>query len=167
MEIINQKKLGGYCPRCFHMPCTCVTSKIPFVNESHGEEKSNDEEKIKNQDADNAWKLLYRFMDNVKTFMDVTSQSNTRAISEEDVNKVIQYLYNGIQNITKNTIGGKTHYTPNNQEFAKMWNLCDEYHCLSLRRGWTWQEAVDFLHKHWSDPAFNFDYSKVLETENE
>ena len=72
---------------------------------------------VKNQ-ADNAWKMIYSFMDNVKANMEATMQGkkkydhynrqvSSNAITYQDVDNIIDYIYNGLQNITRNTIGGQ------------------------------------------------------------
>lgn len=55
--------------------------------------------------AVNAWRMIYRLMDNVKIFMDSTYQGKGGGISNQDVDGIIDYIYNSLQNITKNTIG--------------------------------------------------------------
>lgn len=54
----------------------------------------------------NAWRMIYRLMDNVKTSMDSTYQGKRGGISNQDVDGIIDYIYNSLQNITRNTIGG-------------------------------------------------------------
>ena len=53
----------------------------------------------------NAWKMIYRLMDNVKTKMDADWQNCSGNISNQNVDQVIDYIYNALRNITKNTIG--------------------------------------------------------------
>lgn len=67
--------------------------------------------------AVNAWRMIYRLMDNVKTSMDATMQGkkkydhygrniSSNSITNQDVDNIIDYIYNSLQNITRNTIGG-------------------------------------------------------------
>ena len=64
----------------------------------------------------NAWKMIYRLMDNVKTSMDATIEgkknydhygkyASSNLITNQDVDNIIDYIYNALQNITRNTIG--------------------------------------------------------------
>ena len=53
----------------------------------------------------NAWRMIYILMDNVKTLMDSTYQGKRGVISNQDVDGIIDYIYNSLQNITRNTIG--------------------------------------------------------------
>ena len=55
----------------------------------------------------NAWRMIYNLMDNVKTSMDSTYQGNNGKITNKDVDGIIDYIYMSLQNITRNTIGGK------------------------------------------------------------
>jgi len=68
------------------------------------------------QNQVNAWRMIYRLMDNVKTSMDATVKGKKRydhygkytpsdSISNQDVDNIIDYIYNALQNITRNTIG--------------------------------------------------------------
>lgn len=52
----------------------------------------------------NAWRMIYRLMDNVKTKMDADWQGGGGNISNQDVDNIIDYIYNALQNITRNTI---------------------------------------------------------------
>ncbi len=54
----------------------------------------------------NAWRMIYRLMDNVKTSMNTTYQGKRGVISNQDIDGIIDYIYNSLQNITRNTIGG-------------------------------------------------------------
>ena len=55
----------------------------------------------------NAWRMIYRLMDNVKTSMDSTYQGKNGKITNQDVDDVIDYIYMSLKNITRNTIGRK------------------------------------------------------------
>lgn len=55
----------------------------------------------------NAWRMIYRLMDNVKTSMDSTYQGKNGSISNQDVDGIIDYIYMSLKNITKSTIGSK------------------------------------------------------------
>ena len=68
--------------------------------------------------AVNAWKMIYRLMDNVKTSMDSTIEGkkkydnygkymSSNSITIQDVDNIIDYIYNSLQNIVRNTIGRK------------------------------------------------------------
>ena len=70
---------------------------------------------VQNQAA-NAWRMIYRLMDNVKTSMDATIEgkkkynhygkyTSSNSITNQDVDNIIDYIYNSLQNITRNTIG--------------------------------------------------------------
>lgn len=67
---------------------------------------SQDETNLVRNQASNAWRMIYRFMDNVKTSMDAKYVSSNE-ITNQDVDNIIDYIYNGLQNITRNTIGEK------------------------------------------------------------
>lgn len=56
--------------------------------------------------AVNAWRMIYSLMDNVKTLMNTTYQGKRGVISNQDIDGIIDYIYNSLQNITRNTIGG-------------------------------------------------------------
>lgn len=43
---------------------------------------------------------------------------------------------------------------PSYNECAKMWDICDAYHCKSHIKGWTWNEAIKFIQEHWNDEAY-------------
>ena len=60
-----------------------------------------------NRQSVNAWKMIYRLMDNVKTSMDSTWQGKNGRVTNQDVDGIIDYIYMTLQNITRNTIGGK------------------------------------------------------------
>ena len=62
---------------------------------------SEGEVNLSKNNARNYWKMIYRLMDNVKTVMDNTYQDKRGAISMRDVNKIIEYINMGIQNILK------------------------------------------------------------------
>lgn len=64
----------------------------------------------------NAWKMIYRLMDNVKTNMDATIEgkkkydhygryTSSNSVTNQDVDNIIDYIYKALQNITRNTIG--------------------------------------------------------------
>lgn len=52
----------------------------------------------------NMWKMTYRFMDNVKTYMDELYKEKNGNITENDYIKVKDYIGTGLNNITKNII---------------------------------------------------------------
>lgn len=60
-----------------------------------------------NRQSVNAWRMIYRLMDNVKTSMDSTYQGKNGSISNQDVDGIIDYIYMSLKNITKNTIESK------------------------------------------------------------
>jgi hypothetical protein len=47
------------------------------------------------------WKQTYRFMDNVKTYMDDIYKMHFNNLTEKDVEDVITYIQNGINGIIK------------------------------------------------------------------
>ncbi len=49
----------------------------------------------------NAWRMIYRLMDNVKVKMDNDYQAKGGNVTNQDVSEVIDYIYNAIRNITK------------------------------------------------------------------
>ena len=53
----------------------------------------------------NAWRMIYRLMDNVKVKMDYDWQAKNGNISNKDVDEVIDYIYDSLNNITKTSIG--------------------------------------------------------------
>ena len=55
----------------------------------------------------NAWRMIYRLMDNVKIVMSNDYKAKNGNISNKDVDYIIDYIYNALKNITRNTIGGK------------------------------------------------------------
>lgn len=71
---------------------------------------------ITRNQASNAWKMIYRLMDNVKTSMDATVEGkkkydhygkyvSSNSITNQDVDNIIDYINNALQNIIRNTIG--------------------------------------------------------------
>ena len=60
-----------------------------------------------NRKSVNAWRMIYRLMDNVKTSMNSTYQGKNCSISNQDVDGIIDYIYMSLKNITKSTIGSK------------------------------------------------------------
>ena len=72
---------------------------------------------VRNQ-AFNAWRMIYSLMDNVKVAMDATLEGKKKydhdgkyiasnPITNQDVDRIIDYIYDSIQGVIKNTIGGK------------------------------------------------------------
>lgn len=59
-------------------------------------------EELKNKQALNAWKMLYRLMDNVKTMMDVEVEKGQ--IDNSKVHSAMEYVRNGIREIIKNNL---------------------------------------------------------------
>ena len=70
---------------------------------------------VQNQ-AVNAWRMIYNLMDNVKTSMDATIEgkkkydhygkyTSSNSVTNQDVDNIIDYIYNALQNIIRNTIG--------------------------------------------------------------
>ncbi len=53
----------------------------------------------------NAWRMIYRLMDNVKVKMDNDYQARGGNVTNHDVDGVIDYIYNALSGITRNTIG--------------------------------------------------------------
>lgn len=76
----------------------------PFYEESADTlERLYDANKNSKQ-AQNAWKMIYRFMDNVKTKMDSDLKRCNGNISINDVDEAMSYIQEGIRGILKNTI---------------------------------------------------------------
>lgn len=65
---------------------------------------ANGEANLTQKQAVNAWRMIYRLMDNVKVKMDTEWQGRNGVVSNKDVNGVIDYINKAIQNITRNTI---------------------------------------------------------------
>ena len=55
----------------------------------------------------NAWRIIYRLMDNVKVSMNSTGQGKEVNISISHVDGIIDYIHNFLQNITQHTINIK------------------------------------------------------------
>ena len=55
----------------------------------------------------NAWKMIYRLMDNVKVKMDDDYQARGGNVTNSDVDDVIDYIHKALQNIIRNTVGGE------------------------------------------------------------
>lgn len=53
----------------------------------------------------NAWKMIYRLMDNVKVKMDDDYQARGGNVTNSDVDDVIDYIHNALSGIIRNTIG--------------------------------------------------------------
>lgn len=66
---------------------------------------SNGNANLVQRQSINAWRMIYRLMDNVKMSMDASNQDKNGQITNKDVDNIIDYIYNSLQNITKNTIG--------------------------------------------------------------
>lgn len=76
----------------------------PFYEESaYTLERLYDANKNSKQ-ASNAWKMIYRFMDNVKIKMDSDLKQCNGNISINDVDEAMSYIQEGIREILKNTI---------------------------------------------------------------
>lgn len=58
-------------------------------------------DELSDKKAFNYWRMIYRFMDNVKNAMDNTYRNKKDAISMEDVNDVIEYINTSLQMIVK------------------------------------------------------------------
>ena len=69
-------------------------------------DKNGEVNLVKNQSV-NAWRMIYRLMGNVKQSMNYTYQGKQGKISSNDIDNIIDYIYNSLQNITRNTIGRK------------------------------------------------------------
>lgn len=61
---------------------------------------------VQNQSL-NAWRMIYNLMDNVKEAMDHTYKYKGSAISDKDVDGIVDYIYDSLQGIMKNTIGNR------------------------------------------------------------
>lgn len=66
----------------------------------------------------NAWKMIYRLMDNVKVKMNETIEGkkkydhygkyvSSNSITNQDVDNIIDYIHKALQNIIRNTVGGE------------------------------------------------------------
>ena len=55
----------------------------------------------------NAWKMIYRLMDNVKVKMDDDYQARGGNVTNSDVDDVIDYIHNALSGIIRNTTGRK------------------------------------------------------------
>jgi hypothetical protein len=52
----------------------------------------------------NAWKMIYKLMDNVNMSMETTFRDKKGSVTNKDVDNIIDYIYNSLQNITKNAL---------------------------------------------------------------
>lgn len=66
--------------------------------------KSGEPNMVQNQSL-NAWRMIYNLMDNVKEAMDHTYNYKGSAIADKDVDRIVDYIYDSLQGIMKNTIG--------------------------------------------------------------
>lgn len=55
----------------------------------------------------NAWRMIYRLMDNVKIVMDNDYKAKNGNISNKDIDYIIGYINDALKNIIRNTIGRK------------------------------------------------------------
>ena len=60
-----------------------------------------------NRQSINAWRMIYRLMDNVKVSMNAIWNDKNGQIINKDVDDIIDYFNMSLQNIIKNTIGDK------------------------------------------------------------
>lgn len=77
-----------------------VLSEMDIVTTNHQGEAN-----LVHRQSVNAWKMIYRLMDNVKVKMDDDYQARGGNVTNSDVYDVIDYIHNALQNITRNTIG--------------------------------------------------------------
>lgn len=47
---------------------------------------------------------------------------------------------------------------PSYNEAAKMFDIVNAYLCKIYPTGWEWDEAVEYIQKHWNDEEFNANY---------
>lgn len=55
----------------------------------------------------NAWRMIYRLMDNVKVKMDNDYQARGGNVTNQDVDGVINYINDALNSITRNSIEGQ------------------------------------------------------------
>lgn len=67
----------------------------------------NGEPNLVRRQSVNAWKMLYSLMDNVKIKMKSDYEACGGKVSNQTVNDTIEYINMSINNIMRNTIGGK------------------------------------------------------------
>lgn len=67
----------------------------------------NDEPNLVIRQSVNAWKMLFLLMDNVKVKMKSDYEACGGKVSNQMVNDTIEYINMSINNILRNTIGGK------------------------------------------------------------
>lgn len=54
--------------------------------------------------AINAWRMIYLLMDNIKEVMNSDWKEKNGQITNYDVDRIIDYIYNSLNNVTRNTI---------------------------------------------------------------
>lgn len=67
-------------------------------------DRNGDVNLVKKQSV-NAWRMIYNLTDNVKLSMDYTYQGKYGKITNNDIDNIVDYIYNSLQDITRNTIG--------------------------------------------------------------
>ena len=60
---------------------------------------------LNKEQAEKAWKMIYRLMDNVKTKMDYDLELNKGSIEDKNVYEIKDYLRNGMNGIIRNVLG--------------------------------------------------------------
>ena len=60
---------------------------------------------LNKEQAEKAWKMIYRLMDNVKTKMDYDLELNKGSIEDKNVYEIKEYLRNGMNGIIRNVLG--------------------------------------------------------------
>lgn len=74
--------------------------KIDFKDNVPQQDPQEEANLVRRQSL-NAWRMIYRLMDNVKLKMDNDYQTKGDNVTNQDVSEVIDYIYNAIKNITK------------------------------------------------------------------
>ena len=60
---------------------------------------------LNKEQAEKAWKMIYRLMDNVKTKMDCDIELNKGSIEDKNVYEIKEYLRNGVNGIMRSVLG--------------------------------------------------------------
>lgn len=92
----------------------------------------NGEPNLSKKQSLNAWRMILRLLNNIKKSMDYTYTDKKGNIGVKDVDGIIDYIFNSLQNITSKTIGKsqsenssyKPQYKITKRELKQMINEC-------------------------------------------
>lgn len=60
---------------------------------------------LNKEQAERAWKMIYRLMDNTKTKMDCDFELKKGLIEDKDVYEITEYIRNGMNGIIRTVLG--------------------------------------------------------------